>query len=698
MSTFRTRALTPIFVCLMLLGAAAAHAQSHRYLFRQRPVLAQPGPNATSAHEGDVDNSILADAPDQITIDLPGKSGLLAERNNHHQRGPREMVWRGKLQTDAKSKVTLTFHEGILLGHIQSGNETFVIRPGRGGRSRIEKLNPNSFAPEWGHDHKTRGHDKVPPLAGATQSSSTTSSTAPATAAAPGSVEIAIMIVYTPQARAAAGGATQIQAQIVAAVDQANTAFINSNMIARYRLAHMAEVAYNDSGKIDSDLYWVTGNATVASWRNTHGADMVGLITENGGGYCGIGWVQRNPGAGFASYAFQVTARNCLINNTLAHEFGHNLGMEHDPANSGTTPAGASYPWSFGHYVNGSFRTIMSYNACTVSCPRVLHFSNPDVLVNGIPTGIQDQRDNAHTGDLTAPIVANFRADPTSTVTNSPPVFINDPITKPDGTMGVAYSATLAGSATDTNNDPLVFAKLAGPAWLNVAANGALSGTPGTTGVQIFTVSVDDGKGGLDSATLQINVVAPVTTNAPPVFTSNPIVMANATVNVAYSGSLAGNATDANNDPLVFAKTAGPTWLTVAANGALSGTPTATGLQSFTVTVTDGKSTPVSATLQITVVAPSTPTLTAPSGLRATSTVARRIDLSWTDNSTNESGFRIERSINGYSFSQIATVGANVNTFADVNRRSGRTYTYRVRAYNATAKSAYSNTASAVVR
>ncbi|MGH7886919.1 MAG: M12 family metallo-peptidase, partial [Candidatus Binatia bacterium] len=333
--------------------------------------------------------------------------------------------------------------------------------------------------------------------------------TTPTTAAAAGATtDIALMSVYTPQARAAAGGTAQIQAQIQAAVDQANTAFINSNMTARYYLAHSAEVAYNDSGDISIDLNWITGNATVASLRNTHGADMVSLIVDNGGGYCGIGWVQRNPGSSFANYAFQVTARGCLTNQTLAHEHGHNLGMEHDPANSSATSASASYDWSFGHNVAGSFRTIMSYN-CPSPCPRVLHYSNPDILYNGQPTGIVNQRDNAQTSDLTAPIVAAFRA---GGVTNNPPAFTSDPIAKPNANQGQAYSGTLVGSASDPNADALTFAKSAGPAWLTVGASGTLSGTPGAgdLGLNSFTVSVSDGRGGSDTATMQITVVAPI--------------------------------------------------------------------------------------------------------------------------------------------------------------------------------------------
>ncbi len=499
------------FLIAIFLAVTVAQAQTHPQLFRQRPVPTRPGPYATVAQIGEVDDALLANAPEHLTIPLPGKTDLLVDRAQHQRRGPRRMVWRGRAQNDPKSEVTLTLHDGIVLGHIESGNEIFSIRPGTNGRTIIEKLDSNRFPPEWGHDQATHGHEKVPPPSASKDTQSSSASTTPTVAAAGATTEIRLMSVYTPQARASAGGMVQIQAQIQAAVDQANTAFMNSNMGARFFLAQTAEVTYNDSGNITNDLSWVTGNGTVASLRNTYGADMVSLIVSNGGGYCGVGWVQRNPGSGFANYAFQVSAINCLANQTLAHEHGHNMGMEHDPANAGISPSSASYDWSFGHNVAGSFRTIMSYN-CPSPCPRVLHYSNPDILYNGQPTGIVDQRDNALTGDLTAPIVAAFRS---GGVANNPPAFTSDPIAKPNANQGQSYAASLAGNATDPDADPLTFAKSAGPAWLSVAANGTLSGTPSATdvGLNSFTVSVSDGRGGSDTATLQINVNSPL--NAP---------------------------------------------------------------------------------------------------------------------------------------------------------------------------------------
>lgn len=592
----RFSAITGAVVFIFI--AAVVQAQNHPNLFRQRPGAAAPGSHGLAAAIGDIDENLLTAGPAGLTIVVPGKPDLSFDRHSHDRRGPRSMVWRGRGQLD-RSNVTLTLHEGLLYGRIESGSDVFTIRPGTNGRALVEKINAESFAPEWGHDAATHGHEKVPPPSGG-DILQQGSSTAPAATAADGSVQIVLMSVYTPQARAAAGGTTQIQAQIQAAVDQANTAFVNSNMIARYFLAHTEEVAYNDSGNIETDLNWVTSNSSVASIRNTYSADMVSLITNNGGGYCGIGWVQRNPGAGFSGYAFQVTALGCLANSTLAHEHGHNLGMEHDPASAGVSPSGASYPWSFGHYVDGAFRTIMSYNVCSISCPRVLHFSNPDVLYNGIPTGILDQRDNAHTGDLTAPIVANFRAGGGSGM-NNPPAFTSDPIVKSNATQGSAYSGSIAGNASDPDADPLTFTKTAGPAWLSVGSTGALSGTPGSAdvGLNSFTVSVADGRGGSDSAALQITVVAP---------------------------------------------------------------------------------------------------LAAPTNLAATSSLAKRIDLTWTDRSAGESGFKIERSSNGRSYSQLATVGANVTTFSDTGLRSGRRYYYRVRAYSGASNSGYSNSASVIAK
>src|SRR5207244_7402070 len=74
------------------------------------------------------------------------------------------------------------------------------------------------------------------------------------------------------------------------------------------------------------------------------------------------------------------------------------------------------------------------------------------------------------------------------------------------------------------------------------------------------------------------------------------------------------------------------------------------------------------------------------------------IDLSWTDNSDNELGFKIERSTDsGATFTEIATTGSNVTTYADTGLSNSSTYYYRVRASNSGGDSDYSNTTSATL-
>ncbi|MBT8063340.1 MAG: fibronectin type III domain-containing protein, partial [Gammaproteobacteria bacterium] len=85
-----------------------------------------------------------------------------------------------------------------------------------------------------------------------------------------------------------------------------------------------------------------------------------------------------------------------------------------------------------------------------------------------------------------------------------------------------------------------------------------------------------------------------------------------------------------------------------------------------------------------------------PSNLNATSGYTDRIDLTWDDNSPNEQGFRIERSLDGATgWAEIAAPGANTTSYSDTGLNDNTTYYYRVRAFNGVGNSGYSNTASA---
>jgi len=84
----------------------------------------------------------------------------------------------------------------------------------------------------------------------------------------------------------------------------------------------------------------------------------------------------------------------------------------------------------------------------------------------------------------------------------------------------------------------------------------------------------------------------------------------------------------------------------------------------------------------------------APNGLTATALSSTNVQLNWSDQSSNESGFKIERSVNGgASFTQIATTGTGATTYSDTTVTAGMAHQYRVRAFNSAGNSAYSNTA-----
>ena len=86
---------------------------------------------------------------------------------------------------------------------------------------------------------------------------------------------------------------------------------------------------------------------------------------------------------------------------------------------------------------------------------------------------------------------------------------------------------------------------------------------------------------------------------------------------------------------------------------------------------------------------------TAPDGLVATALSDSRIDLSWTDNSTNETGFIVDRSTDGSSYIPMAEVGSNTTLKAEVGLNAATTYWYRVRAFNVAGSSDYSTAVSA---
>jgi hypothetical protein len=89
----------------------------------------------------------------------------------------------------------------------------------------------------------------------------------------------------------------------------------------------------------------------------------------------------------------------------------------------------------------------------------------------------------------------------------------------------------------------------------------------------------------------------------------------------------------------------------------------------------------------------------APAGLTATVLSTSQIKLKWQEQAVNETGFVIERSEDdGNIFHGIATLAANDTGFLDLNLAPEVTYFYRVRAFNDSGISIYTNIATAITK
>jgi PKD repeat protein len=181
-------------------------------------------------------------------------------------------------------------------------------------------------------------------------------------------------------------------------------------------------------------------------------------------------------------------------------------------------------------------------------------------------------------------------------------------------------------------------------------------------------------------------VLASGTPNTPPTAViSAPVgpVTGNAPFAVNFNGT---GSNDSDGSITSYAWTFGDG--TQATGITASHTYTTAGSYTAKLTVTDNRGATGFATVLITV-NPDPTILNAPSNLAA-SAASSVVTLTWKDNSSNENGFYIERAPSGStSFVQVGSVGANVVKYTESRTRG--TYLYRVRAFNATNTSAYSN-------
>ena len=85
-----------------------------------------------------------------------------------------------------------------------------------------------------------------------------------------------------------------------------------------------------------------------------------------------------------------------------------------------------------------------------------------------------------------------------------------------------------------------------------------------------------------------------------------------------------------------------------------------------------------------------------PSSLSAAAASSSKINVTWSDSSYGEDGFKIERKMDvGGMYAQVAITAANTTTYSDTGLDESTTYYYRIRSYNGSNNSDFSAEVSA---
>lgn len=280
---------------------------------------------------------------------------------------------------------------------------TWTLRPGPGGTHVAAEKESESEAPCGGAlSAPARLFGAAPRAPGPTES---------------GEV-LDIAIAWTREARVAAGGFDAMGALVDLAIARANAGYANSLVTTRVALVATAELgSYVDNLKTPGTVlndFASEGDGLlegIHALRDYHRADAATLIVDELVGACGIAYQMTTVDPSFAATAYNVVDKECVSNETFHHELGHNMGCHHDRANAGTVPFTYSYGWRWNGTSAGNpqYRSVMAFAPGT----RVNHFSNPDVLYDGTPTGVAiglpNEAHNAATLNATAPTVASYR-------------------------------------------------------------------------------------------------------------------------------------------------------------------------------------------------------------------------------------------------------------------------------------------------
>ena len=331
-----------------------------------------------------------------IKLNLAPGVKVDAIQKDIHQSSPTSFVWHGKVENrkGAPGKrdgvATFVVQDGKISGSIVIGSDCYIVNPLGNGLHAIVKTNASLYPPEHPPEVIPNVHDAPAPRLkkeGLLLDQSVT--------------VIRALVLYTPAVRKALeqfGSSPDALATL--AIESTNLASKNSNVRMSLNLVKSEEIAYVEKD-FPADLAMLQASAWVKTERAAARANVVFLLITISD-YCGLSDVilaDKNS-------AFAVINYVCAVGNfSLAHEFGHLLGLRHERAADKDDK-----PFRNGHgYVyKKEWRTIMATRKACDSCSRIPFWSNPSIDYNGVPLGTKEYEDEADVINDTAPIIAGF--------------------------------------------------------------------------------------------------------------------------------------------------------------------------------------------------------------------------------------------------------------------------------------------------
>ena len=285
----------------------------------------------------------------------------------------------GRVADAAGGRVVLVVSGEVLAGVLWTPQASYRIRTRGAGLHSIERVDAAAAPP--------LANPWIPPL-----ERPAAAIRAPAQAE-DGMTQIDVLIPWTPAARRLVGGLRQMQAKVDLSVAVANDAYATGGVAQRLRLVGATEIDYEDATIDDIDRLPVADDGfldELHELRDSTAADLVSLFVKFEVGGVAVLMAELTPA--FAPLAFSMVDVRAP-ETILAHELGHNMGLQHDryvvPTDIPPDVKVALFPYSFGYvnqraFARGSpcWHTIMAYpdqcddaGLAPMGLPR---FSNPD--------------------------------------------------------------------------------------------------------------------------------------------------------------------------------------------------------------------------------------------------------------------------------------------------------------------------------